>query len=358
MENVAPTIRMPVRRRAKNTCKSLIPKNTTLDIEHGKMLDYFISDQQNINILKSELIKLKNQYSGLPTPKTVDEKASYQDINIEICRISDKINRLEEMQGCNEYLFITFDTLRKYYVKDNINNKEDNIPNRGIGLHSIIKKIDDTPKLQNASILYEYLSLVYPIQYGDYNYNKQLIEICPYCKGEKTILYDEGVAVCPTCGITNTINIDGSRYQFSGDTIIPESTIFPYKKIGHFEDLLNDFQGKGTRSISDEVFSDILEYMEHEGIKKETLTRPKLRTMLKILGHSNQYCNISFIFFYITGQKPPQLTPQFENMMRMFFKEIKPVYEMFCPSDRINFANYPYIIEKDSNILENMNMQK
>ena len=54
----------------------------------------------------------------------------------------------------------------------------------------------------------------------------------------------------------------------------------------------------------------------------------------------------------INGKKAPVLTRQYEEQLRMMFKEIQTPFMIHCPDNRKNFLSYSYVLHKFCELLE------
>ena len=77
-----------------------------------------------------------------------------------------------------------------------------------------------------------------------------------------------------------------------------------------------------------------------------------MREILKKLKYNKYYEHIPHIINIINGQKAPILTRQYEEQLRIMFKEIQTPFMVHCPENRKNFLSYSYVLHKFCELLE------
>ena len=73
---------------------------------------------------------------------------------------------------------------------------------------------------------------------------------------------------------------------------------------------------------------------------------------MKKLKYNKYYEHIPHIINIINGKPAPVLTRQYEDQLRMMFKEIQTPFMQHCPTDRKNFLSYSYVLHKFCELLE------
>ena len=187
----------------------------------------------------------------------------------------------------------------------------------------------------------------------NYVRNTENIDIyyCTNCKVEKKILHCEGIIYCDKCGIQENILIDHEKPSYKEPP--KEISYFAYKRINHFQEWLNQIQGKETTCISDEVFDKILNEIKKEKINNTAqLTNNKMKEILKKLKMNKYYEHIPHIIMKINGIPAPNLTPEIEEKLRIMFREIQVPFLKYCPPNRKNFLSYSYVLHKFIQLLE------
>ena len=77
-----------------------------------------------------------------------------------------------------------------------------------------------------------------------------------------------------------------------------------------------------------------------------------MREILKKLKYNKYYEHIPHIINIINGKRAPVLTRQYEEQLRMMFKEIQTPFMKHCPDNRKNFLSYAYVLHKFCQLLE------
>ena len=224
-------------------------------------------------------------------------------------------------------------------INDNTDVKDiywiDNINKNNISKEKIIKNFNN---IVNNKPLYDY-----------YHFDK-----CIYCGNEMCINNNDGLIICDKCGNTEKILIESEvpSYKDNGG----DKPIYPYKRLNHFMECINQFQAKENINIPNEVYEKIIEIFKKRKIKNlKILKLSDIRDVLKNLKMNKYYEHVSFIYSKITGNPPPRLTYNEENKLKKLFKQVDKSFIKFCPKDRSNFFNYNYLLHK---LFKIMNMEK
>ena len=209
--------------------------------------------------------------------------------------------------------------------KKNItNNEPDNTINK------YMMKIDDTIIQDNTNIN---------------------IEDCPICERTLTLRNIDSVLFCEKCGYTENIIINSEKISYKDPP--RESSYFAYKRINHFNEWLAQFQAKETTDIPEEVYNGILKELKKDRfIDMNNLSYKIIRGILKKLKFNKYYEHIPHIINILNGEKAPVLTRQYEEQLRMMFKDIQTPFMQNCPPDRKNFLSYAYVLHKFCELLE------
>jgi hypothetical protein len=121
---------------------------------------------------------------------------------------------------------------------------------------------------------------------------------------------------------------------------------YPYKKIGHCMEKLNQFLCKGTVNVPPEVMMTMEEEIKKHGMVKKDVTVKFLEKMLKKHRLSDQYENIMYIYTGITGKPPLTISCEEYNIVLKMFSEVVNVYDRIKPDDRTSFLNYNFVLNK------------
>ena len=205
------------------------------------------------------------------------------------------------------------------------------------------KENDDVEKLisNRASLFDEYLLL---IDKDYFKSKKNLLIICSKCNIEKTLIQSEGLFACQNCGEVEHVIIESEIP--SHKDLITDKPKYPYKKINHLIEKLNQFQSKETTNIPDDVYNRINIEMKKRQIDINDLTPIFIKHTLKKYRLTQYYEHLQYIFSRITKIPPPTLTREEEEDVKNRFRMIEEPYNRHRPNSRSNFLNYSFVIRK------------
>ncbi len=173
-----------------------------------------------------------------------------------------------------------------------------------------------------------------------YNYNK-----CRNCNCDMYINTNDGIIICDNCGNVENILIESEipSYKDNGS----DKPIYPYKRLNHFIECINQFQAKENIEIPQYIYDKLTEIFKKKRVKDfKTLTLTDVRRELKALKLNKYYEHVSYIYSKLSGNEAPKLTYAEENKIKLLFKQIDKSFNKFCPKDRNNFFNYNYLLHK------------
>ena len=322
--------------------KNLEKKINTFKKEKNNETDIFIINQNNIENKHEKIFELEKKLKK---------------INLEIDELNNKNNEIDYLSKTSDILFKYFD-----YV-ENENDDDDKKQNKKIvNFFSPYKNLDDNDKtiehlgksdFQNSinreDLLENYLSKT-DKDYINSNL-KTLKEKCYHCNSENVNeLTNDGILYCTDCNTIDYIIIDNERPSYKDPP--KEISYFSYNRINHFNEWINQTQGKETTDIPEEVFDKIyLELKKNKINNMAILNYDKIKAILKKIKVNKYYEHIPYILNRITGRVNPQLTPELEEKLRNMFKEIQVPFLKHSPQNRKNFLSYSYVLHKFLEIL-------
>lgn len=177
-------------------------------------------------------------------------------------------------------------------------------------------------------------------------------DVCQSChRGELIPFDDEGLLICNNtqCAVGVPYLIDNEKPSYKDPP--KEITVYAYKKINHFKEILAQFQGKETTHIEPAVIEQIKKQIKKERIEMSNLTYYVVKDILKKLNLNRYYEHIAFIK-NILGIKPPIFSQELEKTLYNLFIEIQVPYAKTCPDDRVNFLHYHYVLFKFCELLQ------
>jgi hypothetical protein len=355
-------------------------RQITLDACHQQRVNAFKEDFDDYYTKQNELHILYEQLSNVSTDT---ERTSIH------CEIEDLEQTLTHQ--CNtikeeiDYYTNTANIL--YYYYDSVENEQHNAP-RKPALHrpspapqakgkSILDffsnttthsadastVVDPTPlevshsgtasnnthvschKTDNKSGLYDKY-----LHFTDNNFVKDKDE-CPYyvCENcsstDQILLLHEGMSICSNCHVINFVIVNNDKPSYKEPQ--KEISYLNYKRKNHFNEWLNQIQGKETTEIPEDVLNAIL--IEIKKIKitnMADLSHQKIRELLKKLKLNKYYEHTPYIYYRITGIPNQYLSPELEDKLRNMFEQIQVPFLKHSPPTRKNFLSYSYCIHK------------
>jgi DNA-directed RNA polymerase subunit M/transcription elongation factor TFIIS len=309
--------------------KIVADTRVTIDALHNDIIDEFTNNKKVLEESKQELEKIVEEGEG-------DEKVKELKKNIEKCenKKRDEVN----------YYLNTSDLLNEYYSKKDGHAGEKNVEMSVIDFMNKKNKKKDTDDLINKYMV-EIDDTIIPEK------TIQNIDMCRICNSVLTLKTTDSVLFCEKCGYTESIIINSEKVSYKDPP--RESSYFAYKRINHFNEWLAQFQAKETTDIPQEVYDGILaELKKDRFIDMNNLSYKTIRTILKKLKFNKFYEHIPHIINILNGERAPVLTRQYEEQLRMMFKEIQTPFMEHCPPDRKNFLSYAYVLHKFCELLE------
>lgn len=371
----------------------------TLDFCHKNNLEQFENNRETLNVKQNQLKRLKTELLSIKSKpndmKSDDDFIRIVTLNDEINHIESYISKIENNVDELEYYTKTADILYNYYelVENNSDNNMDindhinkNSGNKKKSILEYFHKSDNDnvsnddstatnnssvdnndresnviPTFSNnnttstndnnrASLLDKYLAITDKNYIND-NIDNKIALVCEHCGStEKTILNNDSISVCDACYAVQHLLTDNEKPSYKDPP--KEISYFSYKRINHYQEWLNQIQGKETTDIPEEVFDKIMLELKIQRITNtKDITRQKIKDILKKLKINKYYEHIPYIMNRITGIPNPNLTPELEEKLRNMFKEIQVPFLKHSPLNRKNFLSYSYVIHKFIQIL-------
>ena len=161
-----------------------------------------------------------------------------------------------------------------------------------------------------------------------------VIEIlCPMCREPMT-------EMCEECGVfyerQEFIVTDLRNFKIKRRSV--------YKRLDHFKEVLNQFQGKEGRDIPKIVIERL-----RENMKKESPTLYDVRQSLRKLKLNKYVENVLYIHHVLTGTPLPYIRMEIEDKMIRLFKQLERVFGLVrsrVPFARTSFLNYYFVLLK------------
>lgn len=213
---------------------------------------------------------------------------------------------------------------------------------------------NDNIILNKATILHKYL-MATDKEYACGKVKAEKIIYCPDCKiksgldVEKTLFQSEGCYVCKECGHTQHVIMESELP--SHKELAAEKQKYPYKKINHLKEKLNQFQSKESADVSDDICAIVRADLRKMGIDYKKATPPLIRTILKKHKWTECYEHLQQIYCKVSGNKPINLSSETEEAIINMFQSMQESFRKHCPKHRSNFLSYSYVLNKLFRIL-------
>lgn len=175
-------------------------------------------------------------------------------------------------------------------------------------------------------------------------------ENCKNCNSSNTFIIEaESDMVCMDCGVSEHVQSNEQSYKEEQDS--NQNIVYSYKKENHFNEWIAQFQAKEVTNIPEDVYTQLQNEIKKQKIKKSDITQTTIRKFLKKLKLNKYYEHVTHITSFLSGKKPPMMSPELEDKLRLMFYKIQKPFENNCPGDRKNFLSYSYILYKFCELL-------
>ena len=177
-------------------------------------------------------------------------------------------------------------------------------------------------------------------------------DACTHCgSAQRTVMLQDGYVFCNKCYTVEYILVDHDKPSYKDPP--REVTFFAYKRINHFNEWLSQSQGKETTDIPEDVYDSILFEIKKQKITNmATLTRKKIKEILKKLRINKFYEHTNQIISRINGIPSQHMPPELEERLRHMFCQIQVPFLRHAPPNRKNFLSYSYVLHKMMQLLD------
>jgi len=355
--------------KIRPTKRSNPEERTTLDVIHQHQLKKIQSETEEVSFLQEESKELKEQIES-----TTDDLLRGQ-LENQYVRLEEELAEKQKDGRLYDYLLDTGNLLFDYYdIQDKISKgaigaisqRSKRKPgdvlsaletaaaiDTGIEQSQVFEKASKQSDkgLSRDSLLEKYLLKINPEYVKKSNELDDMSGECVECGTDMMFSQNEAMLYCPECGMTEFILIDSDRPSYKDPP--RESSYYAYKRINHFNELLAQFQAKGSTEIPQEIFDMITVELKKQRITDmKNLKYRQMREVLRKLKLNRQYDHIPYIISRLNGSIAPVMNRETEEKLRHMFKEIQPSFQKHCPKNRRNFLSYSYVLYKFCELLE------
>jgi predicted amidophosphoribosyltransferase len=354
--------------KIKPTKRSNAEERTTLDVMHQFHLKKITDEEEEVQYLSEDIITMENQIDA-----TNDDLVRGQ-LENQLVRLKEEYDTKNKKDRVYDYLLKTGDLLFDYYdIQDKISAGASGASGQPVkrkpgdvlsALQSAAaEETGDEPiplkkkkgkgkdtTLSRNSLLEQYLLKMNPDYIKKINEVDDMTGECMECGADMMFSQTEAMLYCAECGMTEFILIDSDRPSYKDPP--RESSYYAYKRINHFNELLAQFQAKGSTEIPQDVFDQIIAELKKQRITDfKNIKYKQMREVLRKLKLNRQYDHIPFIISRLNGSIAPVMTRETEEKLRHMFKEIQPSFQKHCPKNRRNFLSYSYVLYKFCELL-------
>lgn len=202
--------------------------------------------------------------------------------------------------------------------------------------------------LNRATLQHKFLMLV-DKGYACEKVKADKVVYCTNCKIEKLLIQSEGCYVCKECGDSENVIMESELP--SHRELANEKQKYPYKKINHLKEKLNQFQSRESADVPDEICHTVMMDLRKNKINPQRCTPLVIRGILKKRKLTDWYEHLQQIYSKISGNPPITLSNEVEETIISMFQAMQESFRRHCPQHRSNFLSYSYVLNKIFKIL-------
>jgi hypothetical protein len=362
--------------KIRQTKRSNPEERTTLDVIHQCQLKRLDEEKDEVRLIEEDIGMLQSRIDA-----TTDDLIRGQ-LENQMIRLKEELQEKKKDDRVYDYLLQTGDLLFDYYdiqekisqgATSAISQRTKHKPGDVLSALETAAALDDTDvvtttetaessvagkkgkkqdnSLSRDSLLEKYLLRINPEYVKKTNELDDQTGECMECGSDMMFSQTEAMLYCSQCGMSEFILIDSDRPSYKDPP--RESSYYAYKRINHFNELLAQFQAKGSTEIPQDVFDQIVAELKKQRIDDyKGLNYRQMREVLRKLRLNRQYDHIPFIISRLNGSIAPVMSRETEEKLRHMFKEIQPSFQKHCPKNRRNFLSYSYVLYKFCELLE------
>lgn len=229
-------------------------------------------------------------------------------------------------------------SILQYFNADNPKETEENV-NNGNGI-----------TIMNRATLQDKYLMIMDKNYACEKVRADKIINCLNCNVEKTLFQSEGSYVCRKCGDTEPVIMESEIP--SHKEMANEKQKYPYKKINHLKEKLNQFQSKESADIPENICNAIRMDLRKKKIRPENCAPFHIKSILKKRRLTSYYEHLQQIYCIISGANPITLPREVEETIINMFQAMQESFRAHCPASRSNFLSYSYVLNKLFRILK------
>lgn len=341
-------------KKAKNstdTCTDI------LWLHQSKMNDFAKLYDEILPMKEDELEKLNNSNDNSLSSLS----SSFTDSSFEKKRstLEKEIRLIKKREDEMEYLMSTQYVLAEYM---NMLDKDDELKmekDRDT-FGSITKFINKYDNIEKERLTEQYCRIMnngFMISSKKLKFDNSACEHC----GAPTKT-SEGFTCCVDCGMVSSHSVHDFRLSYHDFSETTMKTIFSYKRINRFREILASLQAKENTEIPDFVMVAVHKEIEKEiNIDINIIDTIKIKTYLKRLSLTSYYEHAPHILNKVNGIPPISIPIEVENKFIEMFEQIQDPFEIVkkvvCPQ-KLSFLSYNFVFYKFCELLSLEEFQK
>lgn len=353
--------------KIRPTKRSNPEARTTLDSLHRVRIQNIQERENELDRISTEILEIKKRL------REMTDEIEYESLEKKIRGLEKELFTRKGGNEMYDYFLNTGDILYGYYeIQEKIQKGEEpSVKRAGVKSKpgSILAALESAAANETSHVVVVPVTTVRGLQHRDKLLEQYLLKVhpehargtseiendpygeCEECNKEMIFSANEAVFTCTQCGYQEFVLVDSDKPSYKDPP--REVSYYAYKRINHFNEWLAQFQAKESTEIPQEVYESICAELKKERILDyRTLSRQKVREILKKLKYNKYYEHVPHIINRLNGQNAPVMSREIEEKLRYMFKEIQPAFQKHCPKDRSNFLSYSYVLYKFCELLE------
>lgn len=342
-----------VREQNKKKRPSKQCNNGNLSMIHQERMKDFQLQRERTADIQGRLVDLRvrvEELESLPC-KSLEQLRELSEAKDECKSLGGKVARLNSSSDIMDYFYDTSHIITAY-------NDLEIDPTRGkVVITDFFRQYSEdeenpTTRREKPSNKKDLLEDYLEVTKDDYIRGSYVDDFCfcEFCDVEMTLKKDAGIYICTTCGLTNSIMVEG---DVSRSSTQDSSKYSLYQRKNHFKEWLNQIQAKESTDIPPDVLDMVLvELNKIHFTNLADLTPLIIRKILKKLNLSKFYENTFCIIYRLNGLPPPTLSREVEEQLLCYFKQIEEPFRLYKKTGRKNLLRYSFVLHKLCELME------
>ena len=178
--------------------------------------------------------------------------------------------------------------------------------------------------------------------------------VCPNCQQSICQIIVDNKLICKFCGFSKNETL----FCSPENNEVNKKITYPYKRLNHLKECLNQLQAKESINIPFDVKEKIINEIKKRKLDVENVKYEDVKNIIKYLKYNKYYDHYIYITVLITGKQPLTLKKHEEKDIIIMFQNILTTYESLETKTRVNFLNYYYVLHKIFELKNNQDFIK